>query len=174
MIFYQKLFCKVVYIRLMPFFPLTPSPLQPDSCLQRCTETACQGHHGMQATTPSSHLASCLPELPRSRGGGRRAHLCDSISTLVSNLDSLGFPLTRWLRRLLSYFLFLLPNHKHRHNNGLCFQAQSWLPYYSLLHPLPSESQVLNTICVFCLICALQYSWLPVTQRYSMLLPTFL
>lgn len=61
---------------ITPFFPLTPSPLQPDFCLQRCTETALSraprhaGHHTQQSPCGPVCLSS-----PRSRARSARPPL---------------------------------------------------------------------------------------------------
>ena len=118
---------------------------------------------------------SCLPELSREQGQVGAPASVTHFLHLAPNPDSLGFPLT--LLVALSTFLFPLlpPNHKHRHNNGLCFKAQSWLPFYSILHPLPSESQGFKChLCLLPYLCFTIFLLAPVTWRYSILLPAFL
>lgn len=125
----------------------TPTRFLPSALHWNCFvkgTTACRPPH-LTVT-----FRSCLPELSWEQGQVGAPASVTHFLHLAPNPDSLGFPLT--LLVALSTFLFPLlpPNHKHRHNNSLCFKAQSRLPFYSLLHPLPSESQGFK--CHLCLL----------------------
>ena len=84
MVLYQKLFCKVVYIwqRLSSLSP------QPHSnkifAFSTALKLLCQGHRGMQATTPNSHLSVLSTWALSGAGPGQRSRLCDSLSPLGS------------------------------------------------------------------------------------------
>ena len=120
-------------------------------------------------------LRSCPPELSREQGQVGAPTSVTHLPHLASNLDSLGFPLTPLVALSTILFPLLPPNHKHRHNNGLCFQAQPRLPYYSLSTSSPFwVSGFKYHLCFLPYLCFTILLLAPVTQRYSMLLPTFL
>lgn len=148
----------------MPFFPLTPSPLQPDSCLQLHWNCFVKGTTQLQATTPSSHLAVLSAWAPPGAGRGRRPPLWLTFSTWLLTWLS-RFSLLRWLRCLLSYFLFLLPTTSTDIIMVYASRLSPWLPYYSLLHPPFWVSGFKYHLCFLPYLC-FTILLAPVTQRY--------